>query len=473
MAQDENTANRLYETYGTFKEQQITNRRFKHSDLVNLIAKLKGSNIFRTSVIGKSLEGREIYLVTAGKGKNRILLWSQMHGDESTATMALFDIFNFLSAKEDGFDKLREMILSKNTLYFIPMLNPDGAERFQRRNALDIDLNRDAARLQMPEALLLKTMRDSLNADFGFNLHDQSTRYTAGDTYKSAALSFLAPAFNFNKDVNKVRDRSIKLIAQLNEVLSNFIPGHIAKYSDEFEPRAFGDNVQKWGTSTILIESGGWKNDMEKQFLRKLNYVAILTSFKSISDQSYERYTRAEYDSIPNNEMRLFDLIVRGVTISYSGKPYKVDIGVNINDFTAMDGTVYYKGVIEDIGDLSVFYGYDELNAEGMEAVPGKKYPSSELTLKEIEKTDIQDMLRQGYTTVSLSETNGSLDLYTRYPFILTTGDGYNSEISMGSIANFIISDSKAEARFAIVNGFIFDLLTGSNRIKNGLILNK
>lgn len=471
MAQDVNTATRLYESYNNFRENSLTQRRFKHADIVRLISNLE-KTIFKAEVAGKSLEGREIYLITAGTGTTKILLWSQMHGDESTATMALFDIFNFLSTKGDGFDNLRETILKNNTLYFIPMLNPDGAERFQRRNALDVDLNRDAARLEMPEAELLKNIRDSINADFGFNLHDQSTRYTAGDTYKSAALSFLAPAFNFEKDVNQVRDRSIKLIAQLYEILSLYIPGHIAKYSDEFEPRAFGDNVQKWGTSTILIESGGWKNDDEKQYLRKLNYVAMLTSFLSISDKSYEKYSYQQYDIIPNNEMKLFDLIIRKVNVKFLDKLYKVDIGINIDDHTSSDGTVFYRGIIEDIGDLSVFYGYDELNCEGMEAVPGKNFSREAFSINEIGRINADSLLKQEYTTIPLIETNGSLELYTKYPFILTTGK-YSSEISLGNIANFVIRNEDGNPRFAIINGFIYDLLTGTNNIKNGLILKK
>ena len=51
-------------------------------------------------------------------------------------------------------------ILSSLTLHFVPMLNPDGAERFQRRNAQGIDINRDALRLQTPEGRALKAVRD-------------------------------------------------------------------------------------------------------------------------------------------------------------------------------------------------------------------------------------------------------------------------------------------------------------------------
>ena len=41
-------------------------------------------------------------------------------------------------------DEPVKRILSALTLYVVPMLNPDGAERYQRRNAQNIDLNRDA-----------------------------------------------------------------------------------------------------------------------------------------------------------------------------------------------------------------------------------------------------------------------------------------------------------------------------------------
>ncbi|MCB0617058.1 MAG: hypothetical protein KDC75_27265, partial [Phaeodactylibacter sp.] len=183
------------------------------------------------------------------------------------ATMALLDIFNFFSAS-DGFDDLRRRLLNELTLYFIPMLNPDGAEKFKRRNAIDIDLNRDALRLQCPEARLLKKVRDETQAQWGFNLHDQSRYYGAGYDNATASISFLAPAYNLNKDINEVRGNAMQLIALLNQSLQEFIPDKVARYDDEFEPRAFGDNIQKWGTSTILIESGGLADDPEKQELR-------------------------------------------------------------------------------------------------------------------------------------------------------------------------------------------------------------
>jgi len=99
--------------------------------------------------IGKSVEGRSINHLWFGRGPYHVLLWSQMHGDEPTATAALFDVFEQFRRHRD--EPAFALILDSLTIHAVPMLNPDGAERFQRRNAQGIDINRDALRLQTPE----------------------------------------------------------------------------------------------------------------------------------------------------------------------------------------------------------------------------------------------------------------------------------------------------------------------------------
>ncbi|HEX9739919.1 MAG TPA: M14 family zinc carboxypeptidase, partial [Ignavibacteriaceae bacterium] len=189
-AQNVEFLNSLNQQYENYRENSITKRRFKHSDIKQLITSLEDKNNFSVKKAGFSAEKREIYLVSWGKGEAKVFLWSQMHGDEPTATMALFDIFNFLNA-DDSFNDFREMIHKKLTLCFMPMVNPDGAEVFQRRNIFEIDINRDAVRKQTPEGKLLMDTFENINADFGFNLHDQSTRYSVGNSSNPATLSFL------------------------------------------------------------------------------------------------------------------------------------------------------------------------------------------------------------------------------------------------------------------------------------------
>lgn len=358
----------LFDSYPRYREEALYRRRFKHADILPLIELHASRGIWQVSTAGFSFEGREIKLLKAGQGATKVLLWSQMHGDEPTATMALFDIFNFIEAAGDGFDSLRESVLNDMTLYVVPMLNPDGAERFQRATAQMIDMNRDALALQTPEARILKGLVEKLKPGFGFNLHDQNPRYTAGRSPKLATMSFLATSYDYELSVNATRLRSMQLIAHLNQVLQELIPGHIGRFSDEHEPRAFGDNIQKWGTTLVLVESGGHKDDPERQFVRKLNFVGLLSAFEAISSGSYQVQTRSGYESIPFNSRCAYDLVIRGCTVKKGEQEYRVDIGIDrqeVNDGDTDSGFGYHS-TIEETGDLSTRYGIEELDGSGL-----------------------------------------------------------------------------------------------------------
>ena len=388
--------NEHFDQYDLYRETSIKDRRFKHRDIEPLIKKLP-SDLFEVSVAGKSIEGREIYLIKVGNGPSKVLLWSQMHGNEPTATMAIFDLFNFF---EKNKNELREKLLEDLTLYFIPMLNPDGAEKFKRRNALDIDLNRDALRLQSPEAKILKSLREDLNPEWGFNLHDQNRYTSAGKTPNSASISFLAPAFNEGKEWNDVRTRAMKLICVMNNVIQNYLPNKVGRYSDEFEPRAFGDNIQKWGTSTILIETGALQGDLEKQFLRKVNFVALLSAFESIADGSYKKYTLRDYTRIPFNKGVLHDLIIRNATIPLYKKEYLFDIGIRISERQNETASGFYpSGYISDLGDLHNYYAYQEFDATGLRIRFEKIYDRKFNDFEELQEIDLNALIHEGFTT--------------------------------------------------------------------------
>ena len=447
-----------YETYEQYRESTITHRRFKHRDVEPLLLALRDHPGFQVNKLGESIEGRAIYDVSFGSGETTVLLWSQMHGDETTATMAGLDLFNFFT-QSDELDPLRKQILDQLTIHFVPMLNPDGAEQFQRYNAIDMDLNRDALRRQSPESRILKQLRDSLNADFGFNLHDQSTYYTAGVNSHPATISFLASAFNYEKEVNDVRKRALQLIVLLNDAIQNFIPKQVARYDDAFEPRAFGDNIQKWGTSTVLIESGGYTDDPEKQQIRKINYVLILTALHAIAEKNYQKAPVAEYYEIPENERYLYDLVVRNVQREKDGHYYTVDVGINREDIDFDDHQqFYYLSSIQSIGDLSTYHGYKDFNAEAMVAVPGKVYEETLRDLDAVAKLDAKSLLRQGYTTVRVEKLNQTQELRSTLLLDVITDDArYDHEILLGNRPNFILKKQE-KPLFAVVNGVLVEL---------------
>ncbi|HEU4800400.1 MAG TPA: M14 family zinc carboxypeptidase [Gemmatimonadales bacterium] len=338
----------------------ITERRFTHAEFWQAVAPFmaEGSALSFTE-IGKSMHGRAIRAVRFGSGPTTVLLWSQMHGDESTATMSLADIFNFLAA--DGEDPLRSRLAEKLTIHFIPMLNPDGAEVFERQNAAGIDINRDARRLSSPEARTLKGYRDSINPAFGFNLHDQNARTRVGRQGLQAGISLLAPAIDESRGYNEVRSRARLVAATIVAALDDSLHGRIGKYDDSFNPRAFGDLIQQWGTSTVLIESGALPGDPEKQQLRARNVVAILAALDAIATGAYQDADPELYEALPYNAGGAYDLLVVGGQLVLPGQPaMRADVAINYDESVRKQ-----DGRVREVGDLEGAVALDTLDISG------------------------------------------------------------------------------------------------------------
>ncbi len=456
----------LEASYDGFSEKRINTRRFKHSDIEPIILALD-KKVFEVTKAGESIEGRNIYMVKAGEGPVKVLLWSQMHGDETTATRVLLDFFNYLA---DGktFKKEKAVLLQNLTLYFVPMLNPDGAEQFQRRNAMGIDINRDALRLQSPEAQLLKQVRDSLQPHFGFNLHDQNTATSAGATGNPATLSFLAPAYNEEKDLNDVRTKALQVVVVLDSLTQQHIPGHVGRYDDSFEPRAFGDNIQRWGTSTILIECGGYPGDPEKEYIRKVHFLALAGALQGIADGSYATVDPARYFTIPENSRRHYDLLVKNGQLQRNEQWRTLDLAIRLRETTRADLRNYdVSGFVEDIGDMTGFYGYTEIDAEGMHIKPAKVYPEVFAAVEAIPAGKAVEWLAQGYGYIQVKELpNGQ---FTNLPFVIIGEEEADDDISYYSPATFII-EKDDQVKYTVVNGMAYDVGKGENRIRNGVV---
>lgn len=444
---------KLEAAYEKYKESAITHRRFKHADLQPLIQK-HGSE-FKLEELGKSVEGKSITSMKWGQGTTKVMLWSQMHGNESTATMALFDLFNFLEGKNDGYDELRNLLKNQLSLKFIPMINPDGADAFKRRNALDIDLNRDAISQISPEAVILKKARDDFEPEFGFNLHDQQIYYNVVNTPKQATISLLAPAYNYETEINEVRGRAMQTIAGMNELLQELIPGQVGKYDDAFEPRAFGDNIQKWGTSTILIESGGYPGDPEKQYIRKINFMIILNALHQIATRGYEQYTTEQYFAIPDNGFQLMDLIINEMQVKVKGVWYPLDIAIRRRETENAAG-YFMSASVEDLGDMQIFFGFETLDATGLQYLEGKVFPTAFESVKDISEEKALELLRQGFMAVKV-KTGEARQVHSLPILVLKSTEKYSSGWMTGSATNFFLA-KEGKPRYAIVNGYLIDL---------------
>jgi len=349
---------RVMADYPSFVETALSNRFIKHPEVIKLIAGLPA--VFKAKELGLSAEGRSLHLIEWGQGPVKVFLWSQMHGDEATGTMALFDLINYLQL--DKHSIALNDLSTRCTLYIFPMVNPDGAERFTRRNAQQIDINRDFLKTVSPEAKILKELQATIQPDFGFNLHDQLTLWSVNGTKRPATLSYLAPAFDEKLSNSPGRENAMLVIADMFDAVDSLLAGQIGLFDDEYEPRAFGDNFQLRGTSTILIEAGGLLNDGEKQEIRKYYFLSILSALNSIASKSYTQQKLDHYFSIPKNNKQIFHMLIHGVLLG----DIEVSIGINYEEKPNLDGAGTTKTyVVQDIGDLDILSAYEVFQKPG------------------------------------------------------------------------------------------------------------
>jgi hypothetical protein len=333
---------------------------------------------------------------------------------------------------------------------------------------LEIDINRDARLLNTPEGKILMAAADRIKPAFGFNLHDQSTLYAAGPTKNQATISFLAPAFNYEKDMNEVREKATKLIVLMNRTLQKYAPNKIAKYDDAYDPRCFGDTFQGKGISTILIESGGYPGDPEKQYIRKLNFYVILSSLHAIASRSFEGEDTRDYARIPENERALYDLIVRNAEITNGGFKFRTHLGINRSHATDADKrSMNYRGIIQELGDMDRNFGYEEADAATLTSSPGKIKLMKAAEWEKMSLAAEKELLKQGYLFVKFSDRKSPIGPLKNRLLNLTNGSSEsNQPIGLGQPANFILSSSGRPV-VAIVNGFLVELSKNIEALPN------
>lgn len=338
------------------KEASIEGRYLTLESIEPLLKKLNSNN--QLSVIGKSVLEKPIYKYQIGDGDTKIFLWSQMHGNESTTTKALFDFLNLLNSGTD----LAKKLLSVFTFYAIPILNPDGAKLYTRENANSIDLNRDSQDLSQPESRVLRAAFESFKPDYCFNLHDQRTIFGVSDTGKVATVSFLAPSYNEERDINDSRLKAINLIAGIDSVLQQYIPNQVGRFDDSFNINCIGDTFQSLGVPTLLFEAGHFSNDYIREKTRKYIFISLLSSFTILSENDIVINGINKYLNIPQNKPVFYDFMYKNVKINYDGIEKITNFAAQYKE-ELIENKIHFNAYIVEIGELEGYYGHFEYDA--------------------------------------------------------------------------------------------------------------
>jgi len=116
------------------REEDIVNpyMPYSYESMLNDSVKLSQAHpdIISIDSIGKSVEGRDILLIKLGKGNRKIFLNGSHHAREYISTSLLMKMIDAYSKaysnneKFEGYDVKK--LLNEFTIYFVPMVNPDG-----------------------------------------------------------------------------------------------------------------------------------------------------------------------------------------------------------------------------------------------------------------------------------------------------------------------------------------------------------
>lgn len=147
-----------------------------------LIAGAQNYEHSSVSVLGQTLDGRDLDLITIGEpGPDKHAVWvtARQHPGE---TMAEWWMEGFLERMLDPISTLSKDLLSRAVFYVVPNMNPDGSARGHlRTNAVGVNLNRewDTPSLEKsPEVFLVLQKMIETGCDLALDVHgDEALPY--------------------------------------------------------------------------------------------------------------------------------------------------------------------------------------------------------------------------------------------------------------------------------------------------------
>ncbi|MDY8135650.1 M14 family zinc carboxypeptidase [Aquimarina sp. 2201CG5-10] len=343
--------NTLHNYFTTYKEATLLGR-YIHAEHINpLLDDL--SKKLDVRQIGVSENNAPIHLIKIGDGEKKLLLWSQMHGNESTTTKAIFDLLNLLV---DTTDDLVKDILKHCTLFIVPILSPDGAKAYTRLNYNQVDLNRDAQDKTQRESRILNNLIEQIKPDVAFNLHGQRTIFSAGETNYPATVSFLSPAGDKDRTITSSRKIAMKIIAEMNTMLQKCIPNQVGRYDDGFNINCIGDTLANQEIPTILFEAGHYPGDYDREKTREYIFYSLLVSIHYIATNEITEDGYKTYLEIPENGKCFYDIIIRDVILN----DRNVDIAIQYTEELTKNYVNFLPKVVK-IEDLRKFHGHKEI----------------------------------------------------------------------------------------------------------------
>jgi hypothetical protein len=166
-----------FSQFPTPLEQSEYTRLTTHSDLTAYVRTVSdavpfiGMEIIATSHGGKPIPA--LFISTGlkthdGVPKINVLIFAQQHGNEPSGKEGA------LMLLRDFADGLLNELLDNMNVILVPQVNPDGSDRNQRRNGMEMDLNRNHLIMTEPEAIGLHALYRKYDPAATLDVHEYS-----------------------------------------------------------------------------------------------------------------------------------------------------------------------------------------------------------------------------------------------------------------------------------------------------------
>jgi len=275
-----------------------------HEEMMSRLASLEvvdslfGSGRVRVTCIGRSVKGKDIPMVVVSDpgapldSTKRLFIICRQHGDEPAPTEAMLNLIEDLAfASDEGAADL----LSKVSFFVVPMVNPDGADRYQRRNTNGADLNRNWLALDQPETRCVRAAIDAVAPDVLIDQHELSPGNNRSDFVETAGTASGASA--------EVVSESLQLQHLVIGMLRTHDIGVVSYQIDDKHPARLAHRYFPihGSTKTLLFEtrqSGARRYRL--QYRMKLHIVGAMTIAKYLAGRGDELKQRI----VKHNEWR-------------------------------------------------------------------------------------------------------------------------------------------------------------------------
>ena len=254
-----------------------------------------GYGRLKVQTIGQSVKGKDIPLVVVSDPgipselTKKLFVICRQHGNEPASTEAMLNMIEGLVLDND---KNAGELLSKVTFYIVPMMNPDGADSYVRRNANRADLNRDWLNLSQPETISVRQAINSAGPDVIIDEHELSPGNTKSDFVETAG-----PQSGASPEVAAESEKMLKLVIGMLRTHDMAVRSyqiedqHPARLAHRYFP-IHGD------TNTLLFETRqAGARQYQLKYRMSLHIIGTMTIAKCLAGKSDELYQRiAEYD---------------------------------------------------------------------------------------------------------------------------------------------------------------------------------